>query len=113
MSVNYLRAQGEHQFYSQNINAPINGVYPTPPPPGGTPIVTNQYQSGGIYQQNQVTANINLRAAQVRDLDRLLLAELREFRYQRIRILPHDPLQPEGGLWSGKLRCAQPGIPRG
>ncbi len=23
VSVNYLRAQGEHQFYSQNINAPI------------------------------------------------------------------------------------------
>src|SRR6202034_2706617 len=66
VSVNYLRAQGEHQFYSQNVNAPtlVNGVYvyPIPPTtPGGSPSVNDQYQSGGIYRQNQLTANFNIR----------------------------------------------------
>ena len=62
VSVNYLRAQGEHQFYSQNVNAPVNGVYPIPPsPPGTSPFVNDQYQSGGIYRQNQITANFNVR----------------------------------------------------
>jgi hypothetical protein len=62
VSVNYLRAQGEHQFYSQNVNAPTSpGVYPIPPPVGGSPFVNDQYQSGGIYRQNQLTANFNVR----------------------------------------------------
>ena len=28
---------------------------------GGSPIVNDQYQSGGIYRQNQLTANFNIR----------------------------------------------------
>jgi hypothetical protein len=62
ISVNYLRAQGEHQFYSQNVNAPVNGVYPIPPV-GGSAFVNDQYLSGGIYRQNQVTANFSVRPA--------------------------------------------------
>ena len=61
ISVNYLRAQGEHQYFSQNMNAPVNGVYPTPPAPGTSPLVNNQYQSGGIFRQNQLTANFSVR----------------------------------------------------
>jgi hypothetical protein len=61
MSVNYLRAQGEHEFYSQNINAPVNGVYPIPPAPGTSAFVNDQYQSGGIFRQNQLMANFTVR----------------------------------------------------
>ncbi len=68
ISVNFLRAQGEHQYFSQNINAPttINGILQYPlqpglPVPSTSAIVNDQYQSGGIYRQNQITANFNVR----------------------------------------------------
>ena len=60
MSANFLRAQGEHQFYSQNLNAPTNGIAPA----AGAP-VNNQYLSGGIFRQNQLTVNFNIRRNRV------------------------------------------------
>jgi len=51
LSVTYLNSRGVHQFYS---NA-------TPPsataPPGTTPQIMYQYQSGGIFKQNQIIVN--------------------------------------------------------
>ncbi|HXC96116.1 MAG TPA: carboxypeptidase regulatory-like domain-containing protein, partial [Edaphobacter sp.] len=67
LSVNYVRADGVHQFYSINANSPIgldssnNPVYPVPPPAGGHPIVLDTYESGGVYRQNQLIANVNIR----------------------------------------------------
>ena len=79
VSVNYLRAQGEHQYYSQNLNAPAQGAngpffpltptVPYPPPTGSTLLVKNQYESGGIYRQNQITANFNIRPARYLSLN--------------------------------------------
>ena len=65
LSVNYLHAIGEHQFYSENVNSPevVDGnlVYPIPPQNGEAPAVRYEYLSGGIFRQNEVIANINLR----------------------------------------------------
>jgi hypothetical protein len=66
ISVNYLRAQGEHQFNGQNINAPTfnsagNPQYPYPNLPSGLIPVMNQYQSEGIFNQNQVNVSFNVR----------------------------------------------------
>jgi hypothetical protein len=66
LSVNYLNTRGVHQFLSQNINAPTvdssgNLVYPTPPTDGTAPAVIKQYQSEGIYRQNELIANANIR----------------------------------------------------
>ncbi len=67
LSVNYIRADGIHQFYSLNSNSPVNGVYPTPvpplSPPGTRPAVQYQYQSGGIFHQNELIANLNIRTS--------------------------------------------------
>jgi hypothetical protein len=68
LSVNYVRADGEHQFYSENLNSPtslVNGtpVYPIPPAAGGHPLVLDQYESGGIFHQNQLIANVNIRSS--------------------------------------------------
>ena len=67
LSVNYLHAIGEHQFYSENMNAPtlVSGklVYPIPPQSGQAPVVRYQYLSGGTFRQNEVIANINMRAS--------------------------------------------------
>ncbi len=62
LSVNYLNSRGVHQFLSQNVNAPTvdangNYVYPTPGTGGGSPPVFNQYQSEGVFRQQQLISN--------------------------------------------------------
>ena len=67
LSVNYLNTRGVHQFLSQNINAPIGTdssegfIYPLPPAPGTAPVVIDQYQSEGVYRQNELITNVNFR----------------------------------------------------
>ncbi|WP_263369182.1 TonB-dependent receptor [Edaphobacter dinghuensis] len=67
LSVNYLNTRGVHQFLSQNVNAPTgtdssgNFIYPIAPAPGQDPAVIQQYQSEGVYRQNELIANINVR----------------------------------------------------
>src|SRR5258708_6126204 len=63
VTVSYLNARGVHQFLSQNVNAPPPGTPfssgPLPNPAAG-PIY--QYVSDGIFRQNQLIANFNIRA---------------------------------------------------
>jgi len=67
LSVNYLNTRGVHQFLSQNINAPIGTnpdgsfIYPQPPVDGAAPAVIKQYQSEGVYRQNELITNFNVR----------------------------------------------------
>ena len=70
LSLNYLNAKGVHQFISQNINAPTsfdsNGnplTYPVPPAPGAHPQIIKQFQSEGVFRQNQLIANVNIRSS--------------------------------------------------
>jgi len=71
LSVNYIRADGVHQFYSLNANAPtgLNAdgtpIYPIPPAPGGHPVVRNTYESGAVFRQNQLIANVNIRPSRI------------------------------------------------
>jgi uncharacterized membrane protein YgcG len=67
LSVNYLNTRGVHQFLSQNMNAPIGTnpdgsfIYPQPPVDGAAPAVIKQYQSEGVYRQNELITNFNVR----------------------------------------------------
>jgi uncharacterized membrane protein YgcG len=69
ISVNYLNAHGVHEFVSENVNSPTydqaNGefTYPVPGTGGGSPPVMNQYQSEGMFRQNQLITNINMRGS--------------------------------------------------
>jgi hypothetical protein len=66
LSVNYIRADGVHQFYSQNINSQLpDGSYPIPPVGNAHPVVQDQYQSGGVFHQNQLIANVNIRSSRL------------------------------------------------
>jgi hypothetical protein len=65
LSVNYVIANGVHQFYTANLNSPVNGVYPTPPKPGDRPLIQDTYQSGGVFHQQQVIANLNVRPSRI------------------------------------------------
>jgi hypothetical protein len=66
VSVTYLYSHGVHQYITQNINAPLIGTY-NPPisygvrPFGGTDNIY-QYESDGLFNQNQLIANFNVRA---------------------------------------------------
>ena len=59
VSVTYLNSRGVHQLFLRNANAPLPGTYP---PSGITPLGNNdniyQYNSGGIFEQNQLITNV-------------------------------------------------------
>jgi len=72
LSVNYVRADGVHQFYSYNANSPIGfdannqPIYPIPPATtNGHPVVRDTYASGGVFRQNQLIANVNIRPSRI------------------------------------------------
>jgi hypothetical protein len=63
-SVTYLNTHGVHQFLSRDINAP------DPANPGSARPIANlgdlyQYESGGLYNQNQMIANFSIRGTKV------------------------------------------------
>ncbi len=59
VSVTYLNSRGVHQLFLRNANAPLPGTYPSS---GITPLGNNdniyQYNSGGIFEQNQLITNV-------------------------------------------------------
>jgi hypothetical protein len=65
-SVTYITTHGIHQLLARNINAPLPGTYdPADPSSGVRPFgdVGNiyQYESAGLYNENQLIANFNIR----------------------------------------------------
>jgi carboxypeptidase family protein len=63
ITISYLNSRGVHQFLSLNANAPLPGTPfsggPRPDPSAGN---IYQYASEGIFKQNQLIANFNIRA---------------------------------------------------
>ncbi len=101
ISVNYLRAQGVHQYNGQNINAPINGQYPLQP---GLPVpqhTGNRHQSvpvGRYLQPEPGERELQRASCPVLQPDRLLRVEFCGCRYQRIRLKPYCGIQPSQRL---------------
>jgi hypothetical protein len=66
LSVTYLNSRGVHQFFTENINAPVCTSIPCDPAtsrhPLGNPDNVYQYQSEGIFKQNQLIVNSSIRA---------------------------------------------------
>lgn len=65
LSVTYLTSRGVHQFFTENINAPACASLPCNPitsshPFGNTDNIY-QYQSEGIFKQNQLIVNSSVR----------------------------------------------------
>ena len=70
VSVNYVIASGVHQFYTANLNSPtgfVNGqpVYPIPPAPGQHALIKDTYESGGVFHQQQLIINANIRPSRI------------------------------------------------
>jgi hypothetical protein len=65
----YINSSGQHQLYTDNINAFLPGTYDittgTGVRPNGINENTYQYQSGGIYHQNQLITNFSVRERKV------------------------------------------------
>jgi Carboxypeptidase regulatory-like domain len=65
----YINSSGQHQLYTDNINAFLPGTYDqttgTGVRPNGINENTYQYQSGGIYHQNQLITNFSIRARKI------------------------------------------------
>ncbi len=69
LSVTYINSRGVHQYLSDNINAYEASTYnPTTATgirPNGINENINQYQSGGVFNQNQLMTNYSVRAGKV------------------------------------------------
>jgi hypothetical protein len=62
LSMNYTNSVGEHQLLTRNINAPVPGTFPANPVyPMGNNDPVYQYESVGIFRQNQLITNVNAR----------------------------------------------------
>ncbi len=68
-SVTYINSRGVHQYLSDNVNAFIAGTYDPVTATGTRPNGINeniyQFQSGGVYNQNQLIVNYTVRAKKV------------------------------------------------
>ena len=63
VTVSYLNARGVHQLLTLNVNAPLPGTpFSSGPRPDPTAGPINQYVSDGVFRQNQLIANFNIRA---------------------------------------------------
>ena len=60
LSLTYLNSRGEHNLYIRNINAPLSGVYPLQSQYGHDNVY--QYDSEGVFRQNQLIANMRVAA---------------------------------------------------
>jgi hypothetical protein len=66
-SVTYITTHGIHQFLTRNINAPLPGTYDITNPSSGVRPFGNvgniyDYESAGLYNENQLITNFNIRA---------------------------------------------------
>ncbi len=68
-SVTYVNSRGVHQYLSDNVNAFLPGTYDAGSGTGVRPNGVNeniyQFQSGGVYNQNQLTVNYTVKAKRV------------------------------------------------
>jgi hypothetical protein len=66
VSATYVNSRGVHQYLSDNINAYIPSTYDyataTGTRPNGINENIDQFQSGGVYNQNQLTVNYSVHA---------------------------------------------------
>ena len=63
VTLTYLNSRGVHQFLSIVTNAPLPGTPGFPYPPDSLPNpAIFQYSSDGVFRQNQLIANFNIRA---------------------------------------------------
>lgn len=69
LSATYINSRGVHQYMSNNINAFLPGTYDATTGTGIRPNGINQniyqYQSGGVYNQNQLMLNYSVRASRI------------------------------------------------
>ena len=64
-SVSYMNSRGNHQLLTNNIDTPLPGQYNPANPQANRPFGPEniyQYQSTGIFRQNQLIVNVNIRA---------------------------------------------------
>ena len=99
VSVTYLNSHGVHQLMTRNINAPLPGTYISclsgdttcTPSTGIRPYADEgnlyQFESSGLFNQNQLITNLNLRVSTKDFPLRVLLPEFRSQQHRRSEFL--------------------------
>ena len=102
ISVTYLTSRGDHQFYTNFINANA---------PGATcrrATILYQYQSEGVFKQNQLIANGSIRMGAKLTHVWLLRTELCEQRYRTTHVRAVGSARSIFGLWASTVRLPKP-----
>ena len=114
-SVTYVNSRGIHQYISDNINAFLPGTYDPATGTGTRPNGINeniyQFQSEGIYNQNQVTVNYTVRAKRV-SLFGFYMLNFANADTSGATYFPTNQLNPARRLRPRQLRYPQP-LPAG
>jgi hypothetical protein len=93
-TLTYLNSRGVHELLTRNINAPTPGTpYSTGPFPYPSEGPIYRYDSGGVFWQNQLIANFNIRAG----------SRLSLFGYYSLNYANSDPI---GSFSSGSTNAA-------
>ncbi len=64
-NLTYLFTQGVHQYFSNNVTAPMFNIATYSVTGPAPPVYNYQYQSGGFYKQHQVVATANIQTRQL------------------------------------------------
>ena len=70
LSVNYVIADGVHQFYTANLNSPTSFANGQPCiqyrlRPASIALIQDTYESGGVFRQQQLIINANIRPSRI------------------------------------------------
>jgi len=103
-SATYINSHGAHQFLSNNINAFLPGTYDqttgTGTRPNGIDENIYQYQSEGVYNQNQLVLNYTVRAKRMS----LFGFYMVNVAHLGSNLLPRQPVRPARRLWKIDIR---------
>lgn len=96
LSVTYLNSRGLHQFFSDNINAPLPGTFVFGNPNSGVRPLGNlgnvyQYISEGVFKQNQMIVSASYRAGTRLSLNSFYTLSFANSNTNGVNSFPADP----------------------
>jgi Carboxypeptidase regulatory-like domain/TonB dependent receptor len=97
-ALTWVNSRGVHQYLSNNVNAFLPGTYDTTTGTGIRPNGINenlyQFQSGGVYNQNQLMLNYSVRAKRV-SLFGFYMVNFAKADTSGATYFPSDPFDPK------------------
>ena len=109
LSVTYLNTHGVHQLISREYQCP-DPANPGDARPDAPSADLYQYESAGLYNQNQMITNFNVRASKF-SLFGFYTLNYADSNTPASRLLSHEPIRSGRGLRPRRLRHTPTAVP--